>query len=166
MNTLYLETLRSTVQVYHFFLRSVTFSVCFHWFTQLTARGNHQSRGVLKSFVNFIRKHLCWSLFLIKLQGWHLFWRTSAKNCFFTAHTTHCLLFALLYIQHLLLHYQLLLRSSRPEVFYKKGVLRVSFLIKLQGLVLQYLLFVCEFCKISKNTFCYGTPLKAASDYR
>ena len=24
---------------------------------------------VLKNFVNFIGKHLCWSLFLIKLQG-------------------------------------------------------------------------------------------------
>ena len=26
-------------------------------------------------------------LFLIKLQTWHLFWRTSAKDCFCTAHT-------------------------------------------------------------------------------
>ena len=26
--------------------------------------------GVLKNFANFTGKHLCWSLFLIKLQGW------------------------------------------------------------------------------------------------
>ena len=42
-------------------------------------------KGVLKDFVNFIGKHLCWSLFLIKLQAWHLFWRTSANDCFCTA---------------------------------------------------------------------------------
>ena len=27
---------------------------------------------ILKNFVNFIGKHLCWSLFLIKLQAWDL----------------------------------------------------------------------------------------------
>ena len=27
-------------------------------------------KGVLKKFVNFTEKHLCWSLFLIKLQVW------------------------------------------------------------------------------------------------
>ena len=42
-------------------------------------------KGVLKDFVNFIRKHLCWSLVLIKLQAWHLFWRTFANDCFCTA---------------------------------------------------------------------------------
>ena len=26
--------------------------------------------GVLKNFVSFTGKHLCWSLFLIKLQAW------------------------------------------------------------------------------------------------
>ena len=44
-------------------------------------------KGILKNFINFIGKDLCWSLFLIKLQGWHLFWRTSANNCFCTALT-------------------------------------------------------------------------------
>ena len=42
-------------------------------------------KGVLNNFVNFIGKHLCWSLFLITLQVWHLFWRTSANDCFCTA---------------------------------------------------------------------------------
>ena len=27
-------------------------------------------KGVLKKFANFTGKHLCWSLFLIKLQAW------------------------------------------------------------------------------------------------
>ena len=60
------------------------------------------------------------------MQAWHLFWRTSAKDCFCTGHTHH---------SQLLIHFNLhsapsssssllLLRSSRPEVFYKKVVLR------------------------------------------
>ena len=74
------------------------------------------------------------------------------------------------------------LRSSRPEVFYEKGVprnsqnsqentcTRVSFLIKLQASGLQLIkketlaqVFLCEFCEISKNTFSYRTPPVAAS---
>ena len=43
------------------------------------------------------------------------------------------------------------IRSSRPEVFCKKGVLRNS------------QVFSCEFCDISKNTFSYRTPPVAAS---
>ena len=35
-------------------------------------------RGVLKNFLNFTGKHLCWSLFLIKLQVWEL----TKKRCF------------------------------------------------------------------------------------
>ena len=42
-------------------------------------------KGVFKNFIKFIGKHLCWSLFLIKLQAWHLFWRTSSNDCFCTA---------------------------------------------------------------------------------
>ena len=29
-------------------------------------------KGILKNFANFTGKHLCWSLFLIKLQAWRL----------------------------------------------------------------------------------------------
>ena len=97
-------------------------------------------------------------------------------------------------------------RSSRPDVFYEKGVnifqlkwlileeavaqmcsmkkvfleisqnsqentcARVSILIKLQALPTTFLkkrlwhrCFFCEFCKISKNTFFYRTPLVVAS---
>ena len=69
-------------------------------------------------------------------------------------------------------------RSSRPEVFYRKGVLRyfvkftgkhlsrVSFFNKACNFIERETLaqvFPCEFCKISKSTFCYRTPTVAAS---
>ena len=72
-----------------------------------------EKKGVLKDFVNFIGKYLCWSLFLIQLQAWHLFWRTSATEWFCnSSRTTHCYLSVLLYIQHLLLTSLLLLIIS------------------------------------------------------
>ena len=42
---------------------------------------------------------------------------------------------------------------------------RVSFLIKLQSIKKEALVhvFFCEFCKISKQTFSYRTPLVVAS---
>ena len=70
-------------------------------------------------------------------------------------------------------------RSSHPEVFYQKGVLRnfrkftgkhwcqnlffhkvVGHFIKKEILAQ---LFSCEFCEISKNNFFHRTPLVAAS---
>ena len=62
------------------------------------------------------------------MRAWHLFWRTSAKDCFCAAHTplTHHLLL----IRFTLCSAPssssslLLLRSIRPEVFHKKVVLR------------------------------------------
>ena len=75
-----------------------------------------------------------------------------------------------------------LLRSSRPEVFCKKGVPRnfakfrgkhlcqSLFFNKVAGVLELYLknpmaqeVFSCEFYKISKNTFLQRTPLVAAS---
>ena len=55
-------------------------------------KSSHQRRsvkeGIPKSFVNLTGKHLCWSLFLIKLQVFkktffeeHIFWRTSVNYC-------------------------------------------------------------------------------------
>ena len=64
-------------------------------------------------------------------------------------------------------------RSSRPEVFCKRGVLKnfskftgkhlcqSLFLDKVAGL---RQVFSCEFCQISKNTFFYRTPLVASSE--
>ena len=67
--------LRSTVQVYHFFLGSINFQCMFSLvYTVYCQKQPSEQRcsvkkGVLKDFVNFIGKHLCWSLFLIKLQA-------------------------------------------------------------------------------------------------
>ena len=70
-------------------------------------------------------------------------------------------------------------RSSRPEVFCEKGVLRNFakftgkhlcqglFLNKVAGFIEKEILaqvFSCEFCEISKNTFNYRTHLVAASE--
>ena len=61
-------------------------------------------------------------------------------------------------------------RGSRPEVFCEKCVLRnfAEFTGKhlCQSLLKEETLaqvFSCEFCKISRNTFSYRTPLVAAS---
>ena len=69
-------------------------------------------------------------------------------------------------------------RSSRPEVFCKKGVLRnfakftgkhlcqSLFLIEACNFIKKETLaqaFVCEFCEFSKDTFFYRTPPVAAS---
>ena len=68
--------LRSTVQVHHFFLSSIKISVyvfiglqCLLPEAVIRVEVFCKKKGVLKDFVNFIAKHLCWSLFLIKLQA-------------------------------------------------------------------------------------------------
>ena len=82
----------------------------------------------------------------------------------------------LIYIYTLYTYWISILKSSRPEAFYKKGVLRnfVKFTGKqlCQGLYLNFIkketlaqLFSCEYCEISKNTFFHRTPLVAASVY-
>ena len=74
-------------------------------------------------------------------------------------------------------------RSSRPEVFCKKGVLKnfakfkgkhlcqSLFFDKVAGAACNFIkketlaqMFSCEFCKISKNTFFYRTPSIATSE--
>ena len=70
-------------------------------------------------------------------------------------------------------------RSSRPEVFYKKRVLRnfakftekylcqSLFFDKVAGLALTLAqVFSCEFSEISKNTLSCRTPLVATSELR
>ena len=60
-------------------------------------------------------------------------------------------------------------RSSRQEVFGRKGVLRhfpsaiVSFLINLQAWGILAQVLCCEFSDISKNVFFYRTPPVTAS---
>ena len=61
--------LKSTVQVYNFFLGSINFQCMFS--LVYTVYCSQQSKGVLylKNFINSIGKHPCWSFFLIKLQA-------------------------------------------------------------------------------------------------
>ena len=92
MNTLYLETRNLKVPFRYISLLSWQHKLLVYVFISLrcllpeaaTRVELFFQKIVLKNFVNFIGKHLCWSLFLIKLQAWHLFWRTSANDCFCT----------------------------------------------------------------------------------
>ena len=57
-------------------------------------------------------------------------------------------------------------RSSRPVVFCKKGVLRISQNSQEKTCArVSFLVSSYEFCEISKNTFFHRTPLVAASVY-
>ena len=96
-------------------------------------------------------------------------------------HTTYCYLSVLLYIQDHLPHHHcyyseaVVRRYSIKKVvltnFAKLTGKHLCFFNKVVGLrpasLLKKILaqvFSCEFCEISKNTFCYRTPLMAASD--
>ena len=79
-------------------------------------------------------------------------------------------MFNLAVIPHFLLHYKIIntissLRSSRPEVFCKKGVLRKfgKFLGKQLCQSLSFNKVAVEFCEIFKDIFFHRTPLVAAS---
>ena len=76
----------------------------FLWWNQKQPPEVFHKKAVLKNFATFTGKHLCWSLFLIKLEAFrsdskrdsniglflwilqnfeeHLFWRISANGCF------------------------------------------------------------------------------------
>ena len=100
---------RNLVKVH---LRKVAEATC-TCFTVMTLHSSSHKRcsikiAILKIFAIFTGKHLCWNLFLIKLQDWRptnllkrdsntgvflwkllnflkqLFWKTSAKGCFCT----------------------------------------------------------------------------------
>ena len=83
--------LRITVQVYYFFFHQDKLSmyvvIGLHCLLPEVAIRVEVfcKKRVLKDLVNFVGKHLYWSFFLIKFQAWHLFWRTSADDCFCTA---------------------------------------------------------------------------------
>ena len=115
--------LRSTVQVYHFFLGSINFQCVFIGLHCLLreAANRLKKKNVLKNFVNFTEKHLHWSLFFNKVAErlqercfpvkFMKFLRTPIlKNIFqrlllYCNLTTHCHLSGLLYIQYLLPHH-------------------------------------------------------------
>ena len=48
-------------------------------------------KGVPKNFIKSVGKHTRWSLFLIKLQAWHLFWEHLPTTAF-ALHSHHSLL--------------------------------------------------------------------------
>ena len=106
--------LSSTVLVYHFFLQQDKLSVYdfigLHYLLPEAAIRVEvfYKKGLLKDFVNFVGKHMCWSLFLMKflIKAWHLFWRKSTNDCFCTALAPVSYLSVLIYIQHILLHHQ------------------------------------------------------------
>ena len=115
--------LRITVQVYHFFLGSINFHCIFssvqrvHCQKQPPDQTCSVEKGVLKNFVNFTRKHLCWSLFLIKFRPGTCLEEHLPKTAF-ALHTSQSLLGFTLYLAPSSSSL-LLLRSSRPVVFYK-----------------------------------------------
>ena len=59
-------------------------------FDRALYRNNHRrcsvKKGFLKSFANFTGKHLCWRLFLIKLQAWRPKICEIFKNAHFEEH--------------------------------------------------------------------------------
>ena len=64
-------------------------------------------------------------------------------------------------------------KEEIPQNLQKNTCARVSFLIKLYKLLINFIkketlaqVFSCEFCEISKNTFSYRTPPAAASAAR
>ena len=95
---------------------------------------------------------------------------TTRPDCRFTDSFTYILDLPKIWIK--------IIRSSRQEVFCKKGALRnfskstgkhmcqSLFFNKIAGLRPETLaqVFSCEFCKTSKNTFSYRTPRVAASE--
>ena len=104
-------------------------------------------KGVLKNFVNFIGKHLCCSLFLIKLQAWHLFWRTSAKDCFYTAHTPLTVIYPFYFIFSTSITFSTQKQSSGDVL--KKSVL--TNFAKFTGKYLCQSLFFNKVAKLMQN---------------
>ena len=73
-------------------------------------------KGVLKNSVNLTKNLLPWSIFLINLQAWHLFSRTSINDCFCTALARLAVTYRFYFI---LSSY----KSSHRRCSLKKGVL-------------------------------------------
>ena len=140
-------------------------------------RSNHRrcsiKKDVLTNVTKFTGKHLCQSLFLTASGSTVYLYRSShwrrsekkvGKNDFLHRHFSR-------------------IRSSRAEVFCKKGVLKnftkftgknqcqSLFFIKLQPEACNFIkketlahVCSCEFCKIFKNIYFYRTPLVANAE--
>ena len=102
---------RSIVQVHHFFLGSINcqcmFSLVYTIYSQKPPAGwsCYVKKGVLKNFINFIGKHMCWSLFN-KVAGLTPILKNICQQLLLhCTRTTLCYFFVLLYIQHLPHHH-------------------------------------------------------------
>ena len=93
--------------------------ICLHSLLPEAATGGEVfvRKGVLKNSVNLTKNLLPWSIFLINLQAWHLFSRTSINDCFCTALARLAVTYRFYFI---LSSY----KSSHRRCSLKKGVLR------------------------------------------
>ena len=171
------------------------FFFCLHFQQQLP--GIFYKKGVIKSLAKFTGKHQYRASFLIQLQAHPktLFKKRLERRCFHvnfakswtTPFTEHFRINATTFyspwlvpriiFNHVKREGIYATRSSRPEVFCKKDVLRnfakSTGKHQCQSLFFQACNFIkketlaqvfsCEFCEISKNTFFQRTPLVAAS---
>ena len=108
MNTLYLEALTLEVLFRYTFLsrqhkRSMYVFIGLHCLPPEAATRVEVfcKKSILKNFVNFIGKHLCWSL-LNKVAGLSPILKNICQRLLLHyTRTTHCYLSVLLYIQHI-----------------------------------------------------------------
>ena len=128
--------------------------------------------GVLKNFANFAGKHLCWSLFLIKLQAYskqkqsclHMFFKIGVlKNCvnFTGKHLCRNLFLIKLLTNFVKRHsnsgvFLWNLEKLQEHLFYRTPPVAAS--VKRDS-------NTCEICEILKNIFLYRTPAVAASEW-
>ena len=125
--------------------------------------------GVLKNFANFAGKHLCWSLFLIKLQAYSKQKQSFAhvlKN--FVNFPEKHLCWSLFLIKFL----TNFIKGTLTQVFsceIQKIFKNTFFTEQLQWLLLSKetptQVFDCEICEIFENIFFYRTPTVAASEW-
>ena len=124
-----------------------------------------ESDPIIYFFTAFITK-VSANKFSVKMQPTN-YWPSDWRCCPISTGNIH------LRAVHLMTVQPLIIRSSRPDVFCKKGVLKnfakfagkhlcQSLFIKKETLTQ---VFSCEICKISKNTFSYRTPPVAVSQY-
>ena len=101
--------LKCTVHLYRFFLGSINFQCMFSLvYTVYCQKQPPESRCsvkkvVLKNFVNFMGKHLCWSLLNKVADLTPILKNICQRLLLHCTHTTHCYLSVLLYLQQLLL---------------------------------------------------------------
>ena len=125
--------------------------------------------GALKNFANFTGKHLCWSLFLIKLQAYSKQKQSFAhvlKN--FVNFTGKHLRWSL-FLTNFLTNF---IEDTLTQVFsckIQKNFKNTFFTEQLHWLLLSKetptQVFACEICEIFKNFFFYRTPPVAASEW-